>query len=307
VDPGKTAIGTLLPRAALDQLPHLDSQGGQAGGVTGRSNEYFLRPVEANAFEGIIRAGFSEPPGKELIVVPRSPETGMRGRASLEVGAGRRADPTGTRGGATGLDDILKARISLGGKPAAGNLGAFFTFETNTAGLDSRVALSDGRSGNEINRQLRWDSQSILAYGVVGWAPAPDNRVDLRLNWGRERQSDADSSLYVLPDAPIPVGDREHAAHRLSLGWDGLISHDLMVRAEVGYSETIREWNPTNDGVMRQDQSPEGSWSNGWGNGIWAGEGGVAGFDQAAEPGVMNDLLEAEPGENFQDFSQSLG
>lgn len=283
VDPESMAVGQLLPRVALDRMPRHDPpENGQIGVPPSFSGAGF-RPVEAIAFEGIKSAGFSGGSGPELVAVPRSPETGTNGRVSVGIGGGLTADPTGTRGDVTGLEDFLRARASFGVQPADGDVGTFLSFETNAADLESRVELDEGVSGDERQRRRQWERQSALAYGVLGWRPAPDNRVDLRLRWGRERQTGAASSLHVMPDSPLPLGDWEHTDHSIKLGWNALVSDALLVRIGAGYSGSAVGWEPKSLGVMEQDQSPDGLWSDGRGNGIWAGDGGVAAFDQSVD------------------------
>lgn len=283
VDPESVAVGHLLPRIALERLPrHEPPEGGSVVVPLSQTDGDFL-PVEAVAFEGLKSAGFSADSGPELLVFPRSLEAGVGGRVSLGVGAGLTADSTGTRGEVTALEDVLRAGVSLGGTAAEGVLGTFLAIETNAADQDSRVAIDEGVPGGELRRRRQWDRQSVRAYGALGWRPAPDNRVDLGLSWGRERRSGAPSSLYVVPEAPLPVGDWEHTGYAIELDWGALVSDALLLRVGGGHGGTARAWEPMSSGLMEQDQSPDGVWSEGRGNGIWFGEGGVAAFDQTVD------------------------
>ncbi|MEN8162602.1 MAG: hypothetical protein ABFS37_00595 [Acidobacteriota bacterium] len=278
VDPEATTVGFLRAQEARELLPE--------AGIPGAGS----KPADAMAFEGVLHAGHDTGPGPRLVVEPRSPERGFHGRASIDVGAGMRAQPTGTRGDVTGLDDALRTRISLGAKPAEGRFGTFFALETNEADLESRVAFGDGVSGENVQRQRQWDQKSVLAYGVFDWMPAPDNRVDLRLNWGRRRQQGAASSLHVTPQSPLPGGDRIDLERAVGLEWHALASDELLVSLAGSFSDRNSEWKPTESGPMEQDQSLGGLWSAGLGNGIWAGNGGVAAFDQSV------DALQGEAG-----------
>ena len=271
VDPEATTVGYLRPLEARELLPVAKDHGA------------VLRPGEAIAFEGLIPVGSSDGPGPLLVVVPRSPEKGAHGRASFDVGGGRQARPTGTRGDVTGLDDLARARISIGGIQAGGHFGTFFALEANSADLNSRVEFGDGPSGEKIQRRRQWDQDSVLAYGVLDWMPAPDNRVDLRLNWGSKQQQGAASSLYVVPQSPLPGGNRDHLERAVDLEWHALTSDELVLSLAGGFSDSTVEWTPIGDGPMEQDQSPDGSWSAGLGDGVWAGDGGVAAFNQSVD------------------------
>jgi len=271
VDPEATTIGCLRPREARELLPE------------GRLRGAGLRPADSIAFEGILRAGYSDDPGPQVVIVPRSPETDFHGRVSIDVGGGLQAKPTGTRGDVTALDDVVRARVSLGTKPADGHFGTFLALETNVANLENGVEFGDGISGETLQRRRQWDQDSVLAFGILDWMPAPDNRVALRMNWGRRRQQDVPSSMHVAPDSPVPGGEEDSLDRAVGLEWDALVSDELVVRIAGGFSGSSREWTPTENGPMEQDQSPDGLWSEGLGNGIWAGEGGVAAFDQSID------------------------
>ncbi len=274
VDPEGTVVGHLRSREALQLLPVSVTDG--AGGAR-------LRQDQANAFEGVLRAGHPDQPGPLLVVVPRHPARGFHGRVAIDVGGGLQARPTGTRGDVTGLDDVMRAQFSIGGFPVGDRLGTFVALETETADFESRVAFGDDASGEEIRRGRIWDQKSVLAYGAVDWMAAPNHRVDLRLNWDRRRQQGVASSLHVAPESPLPGGDTDHLSSALGLEWDALVSDALFFRAAGGFSDTTDQWRPTNAGPMRQDQSPDGSWSAGLGNGIWTDDGGVAAFEQAID------------------------
>jgi len=281
VDSESTVVGHLQSREAFRLLP-----GDMASGATGAR----LRREEAAAFEGVLQAGYAEQPGPQLVVVPRRAERAFHGRVAIDVGGGLTARPTGTRGDVTGLDDVMRAQISLGGSPVDGRLGTFVALETETAGLDSRVAFGDGASGEEIHRGRQWDQKSILAYGAIDWKVTPNHRIDLRLNWDRRRRQGVASSLHMAPESPLPGGDTDQLSRTIGLEWHTLVSDALFLRVAGGFSDSTNQWRPEHSGPLSQDQSAEGSWSAGLGNGIWAGDGGVAAFDQTV------DELRAEAG-----------
>ncbi|RLE19729.1 MAG: hypothetical protein DRJ65_19760, partial [Acidobacteria bacterium] len=274
VDPESTVVGHFLSREAVQFLPSEVTH----GAVGAR-----MRQVEAIAFEGVLRSGIVEQSGPQLVVVPRRPERNFHGRVAIDFGGGLTARPTRTRGDVTGLEDVMRSQVSFGGSPVDGRLGTFVAMEIESAGLDSRVAFDDGASGEEVDQRRQWDQKSVLAYGAIDWIAAPNHRIDLRLNWNRRRQQDLASSLHVVPESPIPGGDTEHLSRAMWVGWDALVSDALLLRAAGGFSDTTYQWRPTNSGPLMQDQSPDGSWSAGLGNGIWAGNGGVTAFDQAVD------------------------
>ncbi len=274
VDSESTVIGHLQSREASRLLP-VSVTDGLAGARLGQ--------VEATGFEGVLRAGNAEQPGPRMVVVPRRAERIFHGQVAIDIGGSLQARPTGTRGDVTGIDDVMRLQISLGGFPVADRLGTFVALETEAAGLDSQVVFGDGASGEDVHQRRQWDQKSILAYGAIDWMAAPNHRIDLRLNWDRRRQQRMASSLHVVPENPLPGGDADDSSYGIGLEWHALVSDALFLRVAGRLSDTNDQWRPTNTGPLRQDQSPDGSWSAGLGNGVWAGDGGVAAFDQAVD------------------------
>lgn len=288
VDPESVTIGRILPRAALERLPRPAVPLSRPDGA--------LLPLGAIAFEGLRIAGFSGTPGPELIVFTRSPEVNAGGRASFGVGAGLTADSTGSRGEVTSLEDFFRARLGLGGTSAGGDLRAFLALETHGGARDSRVVIDEAVPGEELRRRRQWDQQSIRAYGALGWSPSPGHRLDLGIKWGRERENGVASSLHVVPEDPLPGGDWELTGDAIDLAWRMLASDRVLLRVGGGYGGMATMWEPESSGAMQQDLTPEGMWSEGQGNGIWAGDGGVAAFDQAIDEFVGEAGLEWSAG-----------
>lgn len=283
VDPEGAMVGHLYSREAQALLPWRGTSDSGPGGVTDGAGAAGSRPADANAFEGVVQAGHPNGPGPRVVAVPRHPERGLHGRVAIDAGGGLQARPTGTRGEVTRLDDVVRVRASVGGIAADSHLGTLLALEMDTADLDSQAAFGNGVSVDAIQRRRQWDRDSVLAYGVLDWMPTPDNRVDLRLNWGRRRQKGFASSLHIMPDAPLPGGEQDHLNRAVGLEWDALASDVLAVRVAGGFSDTSLRWMPTGSGLMEQDQSSDGRWSGGLGNGVWGGDGGVAAFDQGVD------------------------
>lgn len=274
VDPEATTVGRLLSRSAWELLPQ--------GRVDSLADPARLQ-IDALAFAGIVQAGHLHAAGLQMLAVPRQPERGLRGRLSIEAGAGARARPTGTRAAVERLEDVWRTRFSIGGIPADSTLGTMLALEVGAADLEGQVAFSNSASGESVDRQRSWDQDTVLAYGVLDWMLKQNQRLDLRLNWRRQGHEGVASTLHVAPDQPLPGGDRTQQYRRVGLQWDALVSPSLALRIAGGYSDSSLEWTPSNDGLMVQDQSPNGSWSGGLGNGVWGGDGGVAGFNQGVE------------------------
>jgi len=275
VDPEGIAVGNFRSRVALESLPESRTEGSAEG--VGQ------RQLEAQAFEGVIGTGRSERPGPRLGRVSQRPERGFHGRVAIDVGGGLQARATGTRGEVTDLDDLMRARISLGSLPESGRLGTFVALEVKAAGLESQVAFDDGASEEQLDRGRQWDQDTALAYGVIDWLAAENHRIDLRLNWDRQQQENLPSSLHVAPESPVPGGDSDSLDRAIRLEWNALVSDTQALRLEGGFSDTTDRWMPEGVGPMIQDQSPDGSWSGGLGNGLWSGDGGVAAFKQTVD------------------------
>ncbi len=276
VDPEGTAVGHLLSLDARELLP-------PGGGEFEENSGSGLWPKEAVAFQGVIRGGGADEPGPVPITMTRLPEQGIHGRVSIDAGAGLGARTTGTRGDVTAVDNGVRARFSLGGRPKGGRLGTFLALEADRADLDTEANFGSGVSGDRVRRAQPWDRDSFLGYGVLNWSPAPSHRLNGRVNWGRHRSEDMPSSLHVVPDAPLPGGERYWRNRAMELEWDTLPSSGLAVQMSGGFSVDSLDWRPARTGILEQDQSPEGNWSGGLGNGIWSGEGGVAAFDRDRE------------------------
>ena len=270
VDPEATTVGLVRSRAALDALP--EPMGPDFSSQVGTRT----RPFQAEAFEGTIEAGGSESAGPIVVSVGRKADADFRGSVSLDMVEGAAPRTTGTRGEVTGIDGGFRGRTALGGRPVAGKVGAFAAFEG--ASVDSVDELRVRSGEEDIARRRPWKRREYLGSGVLDGSPSPSHRLDLRVDAMRRSGRDVPSTLHLVPGAEIPDGDLETSRTAVGVGWDAMVSEGAILWVTANRLNARKEWSPGEEGPLEQDQTGEGYFSDGLGNGVWRGAGGLPAF-----------------------------
>lgn len=271
VDPESTAFGVVRDRASLQALP-------RERAVPGRPADGL--PRSAVEDDASIRGGSDWSPGPLRIVRRRRPDFDPTGSAGFELIGGLSPRTTGTRGAGQSVEDGIGVHAAAGLRARRAPVAGLVALEWRSLGWREAVAFGSVPDGvAEVRRRHDSDRHVGHFFGSVVWNPVSSRRLEADLQMGRWAFGSEAVTLHLAPGWSAPTGDETHGWRRWGVAWHGLAGDRSALWVEAEGGEQSSSWHPNAAGVLEQDATADGGWSDGLGNGIWLGSGNLAGFD----------------------------
>ncbi|MCD4748714.1 MAG: TonB-dependent receptor [Thermoanaerobaculales bacterium] len=299
VDVESLEFRRVYPREALDVLPKISPGGDRfpadANEVEVESKKVGL-PLSAQAFVGENHSFSSGTGGRRQVVFPRFPDAAGGRQLTIDVGSGSEATIPGTRGSASFLRFSSGARASFGSVSADRRLWSFVALEAGFLDRRDEISFGGGSSSEVIDRGHRSEETNGLISAALRWQAADSGEIDVRLSGGVVETREASSALHVVPESEIPLFDRDVRGLNGVLGWSFVPSDVVAARVEALFDRGSDEIQTRGNGVLAQDQTTDGSFSVGLGNGVWSGAGALPSTNDRLDKLEVGGLIEVLAG-----------
>ncbi len=236
-------------------------------------------PAASRQWQGRFLVDSGEMAQAPLRVVTRPPLASWQGEVGVQAGWGAAAAATGTRGAVSTLTGNERAFAAIGGGFAGDRTRLFVALEGGRARTSSEVEFGGSNAAEVVDHRQPSELQDVLLYGNLRWHATAAHVFGLRLRGAETSFDSAPSTLFTTSDSAIPLFDHQDAGGSVVVGWTAMFTETMALRLELGGARKTEHLRPEASGLLAQDQTAEGFFSNGFGNGIWSGAGGIARVD----------------------------
>jgi hypothetical protein len=272
LDARSAALEETSPEAAWRDVPRSDLLWTAPLEVDGLAGRPGPPPRSAGAWSGLVDVATAR---ERAAVTTRPLAGGFHGRVAVEVASGASAAEVSSRGSATTVDRIGRLEVSVGAEPGDGRFRWFLTGETERTRLEHRAQITGPGSSATSERSQDSAYEATAGLGAFRVALTPAHELDLRWYGNSDTGDHHPATLFVAEGSPVPTADLAAKDQRLRAALSGVFGSNLAYELVADLDTREETAAPLQRGLLGRDQTADGAYSAGLGNGIWYGSGGV--------------------------------